>query len=401
MLHAQIYADFNVSQGDDPLGTFRVRLEHEKAPRTCANFIGLATGRRPWVDQTTGAVRTNTPYYDGLTFHRLIHSFVIQGGSPNGQGTDGPGYVIQDEFHPDLKHSVPYVISMPKGGAPNTGGAQFFITLGNTPELDNKHSVFGIVTGDTTVIDGFESAADFPTGAGDKPLTDIVIDSVVISGPDYNSFDIDSPSLRLPHLSTTEVKITRDAVAQTMTATFDRKAQTEYSFLNSPDLVTWSAPWRIFSLDTAPGHPYILASRPESRYFLNMATVSYDHVPNAPADLNSTGKTIRIKFPGGTFLDIKPDGTGGGTWSQDSASGSLSSTSWSDGLSVTGIAEETLPQAFRLPLGTFSTTLEKYSPTGQDIQFLTWLSFHTEMTGWTEEKGGSRGNRFAFEILSN
>ncbi len=88
--NAQIYADFTVSSGGNPLGTFTVTLEHEKAPRTCANFIGLATGKRPWIDLTNGAVRTNKPYYDGLTFHRLDHDFVIQGGSRNGLGTDGP-----------------------------------------------------------------------------------------------------------------------------------------------------------------------------------------------------------------------------------------------------------------------------------------------------------------------
>jgi len=142
-LHAQIYADFNVSRGGTSLGTFRVLLEHTKAPRTCANFIGLASGQRPWVDVTNGAVRTNKPYYNGLTFHRLIHNFVIQGGSPNGQGTDGPGYTILDEYEPTLRHSSHYVLSMAKSGFPNTGGSQFFITLAATPSLNDKHSVFG------------------------------------------------------------------------------------------------------------------------------------------------------------------------------------------------------------------------------------------------------------------
>lgn len=99
-LTGQIYADFTVSSGDTEIGTFRARLDYDKAPRTCANFIGLATGERPWVDVTTNRIAEGTPFYDGLIFHRLIHNFVIQGGSSNGSGTAGSGYVIQDEFHP-------------------------------------------------------------------------------------------------------------------------------------------------------------------------------------------------------------------------------------------------------------------------------------------------------------
>lgn len=84
--NAQIYADFAISRGGNSLGTFTVTLKHVKAPRTCANFIGLATGKRPWVDVKTGAVRTGIPFHNALTFHRLDHDFVIQGGSPDGTG---------------------------------------------------------------------------------------------------------------------------------------------------------------------------------------------------------------------------------------------------------------------------------------------------------------------------
>ena len=194
-LHAQIYADFTVRQGTTPLGTFRVLLEHTKAPRTCANFIGLASGKRPWIDVTSGAVRTDKPYYNGLTFHRLIHNFVIQGGSPNGQGTDGPGYTILDEYEPTLRHSSDYVLSMAKSGRPNTGGSQFFITLAATPNLNDKHSVFGKVISGTAIIDGFKNPTLFPTGSGDVPVAPIVMESVVISGPSYAGFDINHPSL--------------------------------------------------------------------------------------------------------------------------------------------------------------------------------------------------------------
>ncbi len=109
-------------------GTIRLRLFDDKAPRTVANFEKLASEQ----------------FYDGLTFHRVIPDFMIQGGCPRGDGTGGPGYTFEDEFHPDLKHDGPGVLSMANAG-PNTNGSQFFITHLATPWLDGKHTVFGRV----------------------------------------------------------------------------------------------------------------------------------------------------------------------------------------------------------------------------------------------------------------
>ncbi|QTN33076.1 peptidylprolyl isomerase [Akkermansiaceae bacterium] len=400
-VQAQIYADFTVSSGGNPLGTFRVLLEHAKAPRTCANFIGLASGRRPWVDVRTGAVRTNRPYYDGLTFHRLIHSFVIQGGSPNGQGTDGPGYSILDEYHPDLRHSSQYVLSMAKAGSPNTGGSQFFITLRATPELDNKHSVFGTVISGTEIIDGFKNPANFPVGAGDKPSTPITMDSVVISGPGYAGFDISAPGLRLPHLAENRIAITRDAALQTMTAVFDRKPQTEYRAFGSPDLVAWADHGIVLSMDGENAFQLTVDSRPEPSYFLRVPAVNYGDVPNAPADLGDGGKTVRIRFGGGDFLDISPNGSGGGTWADNAGgTGTISQTSWTDSAPDTGVFSVSNSSAFFIPLGDFRTTLLNYPGPGENINLATWLSFHTPTSGWTEEIGNGPVNRFAFEILA-
>ncbi|MFM2199419.1 MAG: hypothetical protein RLZZ505_2851 [Verrucomicrobiota bacterium] len=401
-LHAQIYADFTVKQGNTPLGTFRVLLEHTKAPRTCANFIGLASGKRPWIDVTTGAVRTDKPYYDGTTFHRLIHNFVIQGGSPNGLGTDGPGYSVLDEYHPDLNHSQKYVVSMAKGDKPSTGGSQFFITLVPTPHLDNKHSVFGKVISGTSVIDGFTNSANFPTAPNDAPLTPIVIDSVVISGPSYAAFDINNPSLRLPHASGTEVSIARDAAAAKMTAIFDRKPQRDYLFFGSPNLSTWTPMGIVLSLDAANGYRVDVESRPESQYFLNMATMDFGQIPKAPPDLNTPQKTIQIQFGGGAFLNIRPNGSGGGTWvDQSGVSGTLTQTSWTDSAPDTGVFTVTEPQSFFISLGDFRTTLMNYPSIGSSVRLETWLSFHTPTSGWTEEIGSGPANRFPFQIITN
>src|SRR5690606_34521679 len=130
-----IYAIFQTNRGE-----FTARLYHEQTPTTVANCVGLAEGSRPFIDPAQGLVQR--PFYDGLTFHRVIAGFMIQGGSPNGQGTDGPGYQFGNEFSTALLHNRAGILSMANAG-PDTNGSQFFVTVAPTPHLDFKHSVFG------------------------------------------------------------------------------------------------------------------------------------------------------------------------------------------------------------------------------------------------------------------
>lgn len=165
-----VFADFETSEGN-----FTIRLFDQEAPKTVENFVGLAEGTREWTDPRTNK-KVKQPYYDGVIFHRVIDGFMIQSGDPLGQGIGGPGYNFADEFHPQLRHNKPGILSMANRG-PNTNGGQFFITLAPTPHLDDRHSVFGEVTEGMDVVRRIGSTK---TGERDRPVKDVVIRHVRI-----------------------------------------------------------------------------------------------------------------------------------------------------------------------------------------------------------------------------
>jgi peptidyl-prolyl cis-trans isomerase A (cyclophilin A) len=156
-------------------GTVKVRLFPDHAPKTVRNFVELAEGTREWTDPRNG--KPGGKLYDGTIFHRVIPSFMIQGGDPLGTGTGGPGYKFADEFHPDLSFSRPYLLAMANSG-PGTNGSQFFITTAPTTWLTGKHTIFGEVISGTEVVDAISRER---TGRNDRPESDVVIESVEIS----------------------------------------------------------------------------------------------------------------------------------------------------------------------------------------------------------------------------
>ncbi|WP_399139239.1 peptidylprolyl isomerase [Streptomyces sp. NBUA17] len=169
----QLYATLKTNHGD-----IEVRLLPNHAPKTVRNFVELARGEREWTNPETGE-KTTDRLYDGTVFHRVISGFMIQGGDPLGNGTGGPGYQFEDEFHPDLSFNKPYLLAMANAG-PGTNGSQFFVTVSPTTWLNRKHTIFGEVVGEAgqKVVDAIAALPTNPRT--DRPVNDVVIESVTV-----------------------------------------------------------------------------------------------------------------------------------------------------------------------------------------------------------------------------
>jgi peptidyl-prolyl cis-trans isomerase A (cyclophilin A) len=169
---SETYATLKTTKGD-----IVIHLFPNHAPKTVENFVGLAEGTRDYEVPETGK-KSPERFYDGLPFHRVIDNFMIQGGCPLGTGTGGPGYTFKDEFHPELSFDRPYLLAMANAG-PGTNGSQFFVTVAETPWLNNRHTIFGEVEDEKSrsVVD---TIATTRTARGDRPVEPIVIESVEI-----------------------------------------------------------------------------------------------------------------------------------------------------------------------------------------------------------------------------
>jgi peptidyl-prolyl cis-trans isomerase A (cyclophilin A) len=171
-----LFATLSTNHGD-----IRVQLFPNHAPKTVKNFVGLADGSGEWTDPRTGRTGEG-PLYAGTVFHRVISGFMIQGGDPLGTGTGGPGYRFNDEIHPELQFSKPYLLAMANAG-PGTNGSQFFITVASTPWLNAKHTIFGEVA-DQASRDIVDKIAATTVGPMDRPVNEVVIDAITVEQGD-------------------------------------------------------------------------------------------------------------------------------------------------------------------------------------------------------------------------
>ncbi len=168
--HSKHTATLRTNQGD-----IRITLLPDHAPKTVDNFVGLATGAKSY-SKPNASGGDSGPFYDGSVFHRVISGFMIQGGDPTGTGMGGPGYQFADEFHPEQRFDRPYLLAMANAG-PGTNGSQFFITVGPTPHLNRKHTIFGEVADaeSRAVVDAIAATT---TDRSDRPLNEVVIQRV-------------------------------------------------------------------------------------------------------------------------------------------------------------------------------------------------------------------------------
>ena len=295
-----IFADFTTS-----MGSFTCQLSYSNAPNTVANFIGLATGQRPWLDLVTGEARTNA-FYDGVIFHRVISNFMNQAGSPNGLGTDGPGYAFVDEFNPLLNFNAPWVLAMANSG-PDSNGSQFFITVAPYTNGNNTYTIFGRAVAGTNVLAAINAVR---TDANNKPLTNVVIQHVVIRrvGTAALAFDINAQGLPLVR----NVPLALAQKSGSISLTFSNRANAENGLYWTTNLNDWVSN-QLGIETTVPSSNSVSMPIGFPQEFFRFAQVQYPSSTFAPKDV--LGRTLTMVFSGGQGTNtIVFDGTGGGTY---------------------------------------------------------------------------------------
>jgi cyclophilin family peptidyl-prolyl cis-trans isomerase len=224
-----VYAGFQTT-----MGTFYCVLRYDLAPRTVGNFVSLADGSKDWLDYSK-ATMVKRPFYNGLTFHRVIKGFVIQGGSPNGQGTDDPGYRFRDEILPALTHNRAGILAMANSGT-NSNGSQFYITLAPQPSLDGHYTVFGSVVEGLNVVTNIGNVS---TDLNDKPLMPVLMTNVFILriGSAASNFNATAvvPALPVPRLKVSRMQI----LGPDLLLLWDQLTNYEYRICYSGNLNGW------------------------------------------------------------------------------------------------------------------------------------------------------------------
>jgi cyclophilin family peptidyl-prolyl cis-trans isomerase len=280
------------------------------------------TGERGWLDLPTGAAR-RVPFYDGLTFHRVVSGFVIQGGSRKGDGTDGPGYTFPDEFEPTLRHNKAGILSMANSGL-NSNGSQFFITLAATSFLDDVHSVFGEVTNGLAVVQAIGNVA---VDANSKPLTPVTMQSVVIRRVGAAAQAFNASGQGLPSVGGAGPNIARSGANWLLQ--FPRALYSEYQLFDSSNLTTWTRS-RIGLYVTPPPSTDldVTNSATGPAHFFRVAQVAYPGPLYTPATV--AGSTLQLTFTTGASgsLALAFNNAGGGTTNLDGSLGTITAYNW-------------------------------------------------------------------------
>lgn len=292
-----LYAVFNTNRG-----SFTCTLFFEQTPVTVANFVGLAEGSRPWLDPETGQRRTE-PFFDGLTFHRVIENFMIQGGSRNGEGTDGPGYTFPDEFVPGLVHAQAGMLSMANSG-PESNGSQFFVTVAPTDWLDYKHSIFGQVIDGMEIVEATSTTA---TDEDDRPLDPVVIQSIDIHRVGTAAIAFDPTAAALPEIATVQPQLTQ--IDGQLAARFPRLENHDYVPSVSEDLQIWRR-LNLPLTEEAPGvgrYDLTSVASGKEQQFYRLASVDYSGVGYGYLPDDLIGTVMQLNLSSGTTFTLSID----------------------------------------------------------------------------------------------
>ena len=310
-----IYAEFTTS-----MGSYTCTLYYATAPKAVANFIGLATGQRSWLDLPTGVAKTNA-FYNGTIFHRVIAGFMIQGGSPNGQGTDNQGYAFVDEFSPGLRHNAFGMLSMANSGK-DSNGSQYFVTVAATPWLNDVHTIFGRLYGGSNVVYAISRVA---TNSASKPLTNVVVQNITIRrvGPDATAFNIHAQGL--PLVTNLNLKIAKSSPT-TVSLTFSNRLYADNRIYTSTNLVNWTAGELGIEV-VAP----VTNSAPfggiAPKQFYRAAQIQYPSSTFAPKQI--AGRTVTMVFTNGTTGTLViPFVAGQGSYTYNGQPGTVLGYGW-------------------------------------------------------------------------
>lgn len=308
-----IFADFTTSMGD-----FSCKLEQGAAPKAVANFIGLATGERPWTD-TSGQV-WQKPYFDGLTFHRTIKDFMIQGGSQDGSGGDGPGFVFQDEFGSSLLFNEFGMLGMANSGS-DRNGAQFFVTVAPTMWLNNKHTIFGRLVSGSNVVYAISRVA---TTNSDKPLTNVVIQKVTIRrvGTDAQKFNIQNQGLPI----VTNVPVAIASAQNHVSLTFSNRAFTEHRLYSTGTFTNWGI--EQVGVENATPITNRLELGTNASRFYRLVRAQYPNSTTTRTPRSLLGRKLVFGINRGPIITNTFDLNGTGTYAYGTNSGTILEYSW-------------------------------------------------------------------------
>ena len=319
-----IYADFQTS-----MGSFTCRLDYAVAPKAVANFIGLATGQRSWLNLTNGVAQTNA-FFGGLTFHRVIADFMIQSGSPNGLGTDGPGYAFVDEFRDAARFNSFGVLAMANSG-PDSNGSQFFITVVPTPWLNDVHTIFGRVTGGSNVVYGISRVATTNT----TPKTNVVLQGVNIRrvGSAAQAFRIEDKGL--PVVTNQPMAIAAAPGGRWALNWSTNRQYADNRLYVSTNLPHWREDRLGIELSSLVTNR-VYRSNELTRAYYRLAQIQYGESTLAPKSLQDHLLTLNLKDAttgnGIGTLKITFDASAGGTYTltygNETSTGSVTDYTW-------------------------------------------------------------------------